>query len=254
MAARNDAPLNEVTKRCLRWHDAMAARLTSDAQRLGLEDGLGQVLSMLRRSLNVTLVRMSEAFEIERQSMHQQLLAHHEETVFQASHDALTGLPSRALIIDRIEQLLARYRRFGTKAAVLFIDLDDFKVVNDTFGHTVGDHLLRAAAECFGSVLRESDTLGRLGGDEFVVVADCMAPEVAPELICRRLLSALREPFEFANLGTDPISITASIGVAAGTRTSAKEMLRNADLAMYRAKRDGKNRFVFFEPVMAVSR
>jgi diguanylate cyclase (GGDEF)-like protein len=129
---------------------------------------------------------------------------------------------------------------------VLFIDLDDFKAVNDNFGHGVGDDVLRAVAERVRRVLRESDTLGRLGGDEYIVVADCIPPENAPELICRRILDALREPFEIENAGSAPIWATASIGVAMGTRISAEEILKNADMAMYRAKRDGKNRYVLF--------
>ena len=250
LAARNDAALNEVTKRCIRWHDAVAARLSSDATRLGLEDGLSQARSMLQRSLHVTLVRMTEAFEVERQLVHQALVARQEEVIFQASHDVLTGLPNRDLIIDRIEQLLVRHGRFGTKAAVLFIDLDKFKAVNDNLGHGVGDHLLRAVAVRLGQVLRESDTLGRLSGDEFVVVADCIPPEDAPELICERILAALREPFALESPGSAPISITASIGVATGTRLPAEEILNNADIAMYRAKRNGRNRYVCFEPEM----
>ena len=250
LAARNDAPLNEVTKRCLRWHDAVASQLSRDAGRLGLDDILPQALSMLHRSLHVTIVRMTEAFEVERQHLHQALVVHQEEIAFQASHDSLTGLPNRGLIIDRIEQLLHRHKRFGTEATVLFVDLDNFKAVNDTFGHSAGDDLLQAVAKRVGKVLRESDTLGRLGGDEFIVVASCVPPEEAPELICRRILDALREPFEFESSGFAPILATASIGAATGTLPPAEEILKNADIAMYRAKREGKNRFVRFEPEM----
>jgi diguanylate cyclase (GGDEF)-like protein len=246
LAARKDAPLNEVTKCCLRWHDAVASQLSRDARRLGVEGSLDRALSMLQRSVRVTLVRMTEAFEVERQHLHQALVVQQEEVAFQASHDALTGLPNRAVIIDRIEQLLRRHGRFGTEATVLFIDLDDFKAVNDNFGHGVGDDLLRAVAERVRRVLRESDTLGRLGGDEYIVVVDCIPPENAPELICRRILDALREPFEIEKAGSAPIWATASIGVAMGTRISAEEILKNADMAMYRAKRDGKNRYVLF--------
>jgi diguanylate cyclase (GGDEF)-like protein len=250
LAARNDAPLNEVTKRCLRWHDAVAVQLNCDAARLRLEHGLPLALSMLQRSLNVTIVRMTEAFEVERQHLHQAVLAHQEEIAFQAAHDALTGLPNRALIIDRIEQYLHRHGRFGTGATVLFIDLDNFKAVNDNFGHTVGDELLRAVARRVGEVLRESDTLGRLGGDEFIVVSNCVPPDDAPELICRRTLDALREPFVLESAGSVPITVTASIGVATGAHGPAEEILQDADIAMYRAKREGKNRFVHFESEM----
>ena len=250
LAARNDAPLNEVTKRCLRWHDAVASRLSADATRLGIEDTLSQVLPMLQRSLHVTLVRMTEAFEVERQRLHEELVAHQEQITFQATHDALTGLPNRTLIVDRIDQLLSRHARFGTKATVLFVDLDDFKPINDNFGHTVGDCLLQAVAERMSLVLRSSDTLGRLGGDEFIVVADFISPDDAPELICRRILNAFGEPFEHKALGSAPISVTASIGVTTSTQGPAEEVLKNADIAMYRAKREGKNRYAIFDPEM----
>jgi diguanylate cyclase (GGDEF)-like protein len=250
LAARNDAPLNEVTKRCLRWHDAVAGQLNRDAARMGLESSLPQALSMLRRSLDVTVIRMTEAFEVERQHMHEALVVHQEEIAFQASHDALTGLPNRALIIDRIERLLLRQGRFATEATVLFVDLDNFKAVNDNFGHSVGDQLLRAVAQRVGQVLRESDTLGRLGGDEFIVVANCVPPEDAPDLICRRILDALREPFDLDIPGSAPISVTASIGVATDGHAPAEEILKSADIAMYRAKREGKNRYICFESDM----
>ena len=142
---RNDAPLNEVTKRCLRWHDSVESQLRRDAIRLGVEENLPQALSMLQRSLYTTLVRMTEAFEVERQNSHRELVAQ-SRMAFEANHDAMTGLPNRALIIDRIEQLLARHGRFGSEATVLFFDLDNFKVINDNLGHSVGDSLLQAVA------------------------------------------------------------------------------------------------------------
>jgi diguanylate cyclase (GGDEF)-like protein len=159
-------------------------------------------------------------------------------------HDALTGLPNRALIMDRAEGMLARARRDGTTPAAMFIDLDGFKAVNDTFGHPVGDELLRAVAGRIGGVLRESDTIGRLGGDEFVVLV-----EGEPELVARRILAALREPFD---LGTanGPVTITTSIGIAAGTREAARDLLRDADIALYEAKGAGRNRYAEFRHEM----
>ena len=246
LAARNDVPLNEVTKRCIRWHDAVAAKLSADAFQIGIEEVLGRAHAMLQHSLHVTLVRMTEVFEMERQVEHGQLVARQEEVHFQACHDDLTGLPNRSLIIDRIEQLLLRHGRFGTRAAVLFIDLDDFKAVNDNLGHAAGDAILRLVAQRLGDVLRESDTLGRLGGDEFVVVADCIPPEEAPELICERILIALQRPFVLED--SREVGVTASIGVATGTSLLAEEILNHADIAMYQAKREGKNRYACFAP------
>ena len=115
-----------------------------------------------------------------------------DELRFQALHDSLTGLPNRALIMDRIEQLLARNRRNGTAGAALYIDLDDFKNVNDSLGHEVGDRLLASVATRLAGTLRGADTIGRMGGDEFVVLIDGSEPMVAPELVAERLLDVMR--------------------------------------------------------------
>jgi diguanylate cyclase (GGDEF)-like protein len=169
---------------------------------------------------------------------------------FQAVHDTLTGLPNRALILDRTEQMLARARRTGSSAAALFIDLDGFKAVNDTLGHGVGDKLLQTVAARLTVAMRESDSVGRLGGDEFVVLVDGSSMESGPELVAERLLAVLREPVVLADAPEVPLSLTASIGIAAGARASATLLLRDADIALYQAKADGRDRFVVFEPEM----
>ena len=166
----------------------------------------------------------------------------------QALHDALTGLPNRVLILDRVESMLSRARRSQQAVAVLFIDLDGFKSINDTLGHHSGDQLLQAVAERLATALRDSDSIGRLGGDEFVVLVEGAGLDAGPELVCKRLLDVLREPFEIAD-GV-PIHITASIGIAVGDRSSAGELLRDADVALYQAKAAGKNRFVVFASAM----
>ncbi|MDA0162556.1 EAL domain-containing protein [Solirubrobacter ginsenosidimutans] len=164
----------------------------------------------------------------------------------QALHDALTGLPNRALIMDRAEQMLAHARRNGTEASAMFMDLDGFKGVNDTFGHPVGDELLRTVAARIGQVLRETDTIGRLGGDEFVVLVEGGAAQIA-----ERILEVLREPFD---LGTgSEISLTTSIGIATGDREAAKDLLRDADIALYEAKGAGRNRYAEFRHEMHIA-
>jgi diguanylate cyclase (GGDEF)-like protein len=168
----------------------------------------------------------------------------------EALHDPLTGLPNRALILDRAEQMLARARRNQQPAAAMFIDLDGFKEINDTFGHAAGDELLRAVTARLDAVLRPTDTVGRLGGDEFVVLVDGVSMDAGPELVAERLLAALREPFQIADHHAGRLSITASIGIATGDRTSAGELLRDADVALYQAKAAGKNRFLVFEAQM----
>ena len=161
-----------------------------------------------------------------------------------------TGLPNRTLILDRVEQMLARSARSQTPVAALFVDLDNFKGINDTLGHAVGDELLKAVTARLDGVIRDADALGRLGGDEFVVISEELSMAVGPELIAERLLDALKHPF---NLGVDKqtrVTVTASIGIAMGERISAEDLLRDADIAMYRAKWDGKNRYVVFESGM----
>jgi diguanylate cyclase (GGDEF)-like protein len=167
----------------------------------------------------------------------------------QALHDALTGLPNRALIMDRIEQLLVRNRRYGTTGAALYIDLDDFKNVNDTLGHGAGDRLLVAVAARLTSTLRDADTIGRMGGDEFVVLIDGAELKVAPELVAQRLLDVMRQPFELEGAAM-PLVVSTSVGIAMGQRETGGDLLRDADVALYQAKGAGKNRYEVFHPEM----
>jgi len=252
LAAQRAAALNEVTKRCLRWCDAVDDVVREIAAELDLsQEVLLRALAMLQRSLNVTLVRMCESFEVERQCADHELGRRQEELAFMATHDSLTGLPNRTLILDRVEQMLVRSRRSQTPVAALFIDLDNFKSINDTLGHDAGDELLRAVAARLDGVVRAADTLGRLGGDEFVVIAEDLSLAAGPELIAERLLEALEQPFTLgADEGASGLTVTASVGIAAGERSTAADLLRDADIAMYRAKWDGKNRYVVFEAVM----
>ena len=136
----------------------------------------------------------------------------------QALHDALTGLPNRTLVLDRVEQMVSRAGAASVSPSVLFIDLDGFKEINDTLGHTAGDQLLRAVGARLEAVLRRSETIGRLGGDEFVVLAEGDTNGPAPELVAERLLEVLREPFDVD--GTT-VAVTASIGIAIGDRSRA---------------------------------
>ncbi len=251
LAAHRAASLNEVTSRCFSWRNVMAEVLhESGAQLNASPEALSQALSILQLSLEFSLVRMCECFEAERKRTDEELTRREEELSFLATHDSLTGLPNRTLILDRVEQMLARSRRSQTPVAALFIDLDNFKSINDTLGHGVGDELLQAVAARLDGAIRGADALGRLGGDEFVVISDELSLAVGPELIAERLLDALKQPFKLGADTETRVSVTASIGIAAGDHTSAEELLRNADIAMYRAKWDGKNRHVVFETDM----
>ena len=169
---------------------------------------------------------------------------------FQAMHDALTELPNRALVIDRAELMLARARRRNSPVATLFVDVDGFKHINDTFGHAAGDRFLRVIAGRLSSVVRDTDTVGRLGGDEFIVLLEGESLLGGPELVTERLLAVLRQPFELEGSLGRPQFASVSIGIAVGQRASAEELLRDADLALYKAKQAGKDRYVIFEESM----
>jgi diguanylate cyclase (GGDEF)-like protein len=251
LAAHRAASLNEVTWRCFWWRNVMAEVLSESAMQLEVSsEALSRALNILQLSLEFSLLRMCECFETERRRTDEELARREEELAFLATHDALTGLPNRTLILDRVEQMLARSARSKTPVAALFVDLDNFKSINDTLGHGVGDELLRAVTARLSGVTRDADALGRLGGDEFVVISEELSLSAGPELIAERLLDALKHPFNLGPEKATRVSVTASIGIAAGDRISAEELLRDADIAMYRAKWDGKNRYVVFETGM----
>ncbi len=251
LAAQSAAPLNEVTKRCLRWRDAVADVLCSCAEELHTcTEALTQALSLLQLTLDVTLVRMCEAFEQEHARIAQELARREEELAFMATHDSLTGLPNRTLMLDRGERMLGRARRQRAPIAALLIDLDNFTAINDTLGHAAGDELLQAIASRLDGVVRDIDTLGRIGGDEFVVLAEEFSDGMDAELIAERLREALKAPFVLNNGEHTGLTITASIGVTSGERTAVEDFLRDADIAMHRAKGEGKNRHVVFESGM----
>jgi diguanylate cyclase (GGDEF)-like protein len=184
-----------------------------------------------------------------RERARRQLVQRTSQLHHQALHDPLTGLPNRALVLDRIEQLLARDRRHHGFSALLFMDLDDFKNVNDTLGHGAGDRLLIAVTARLSGTLRDADTIGRMGGDEFVVLLDGSTLDVAPELVAQRLLDVMHRPFELEGMSA-PLTVNISIGIAVGDKDSdnAEELLRDADVALYQAKASGKNRYETFDP------
>jgi diguanylate cyclase (GGDEF)-like protein/PAS domain S-box-containing protein len=168
-----------------------------------------------------------------------------QELIHQAFHDPLTGLANRALFRDRVSHALALAQRRGHAITVLFLDLDDFKLVNDSLGHAEGDRLLIAAAERFLSCARSADTVARLGGDEFAILIEGADGR---DGLLERLEAAMVHPF---NLSGNQVRVTASIGVAAATgEDTADDLLRNADVAMYAAKRRGKGRSATFESQM----
>ncbi len=166
----------------------------------------------------------------------------------QAFHDGLTGLANRSLFEDRVGHALDRSRRSGAGVAVLFVDLDDFKTVNDSLGHAVGDQLLSAVAQRVALALRTGDTAARLGGDEFAVLLEAAGAASASE-VAERILSALAEPITIEGRA---LSVGASIGVACAgpAECDAAALLRGADIAMYAAKASGKRRYAIFRDEM----
>ena len=169
-----------------------------------------------------------------------------ERLAYRAFHDPLTGLANRALFLNRLEHALTRTKRQKGKLAVLFMDLDDFKVINDSLGHEVGDQLLVAVAERLRACVRPQDTVARLGGDEFVALLEDLGDASGAVRVAYRIIAELREPFE---IDDHELHTSASIGIALDAASSG-DLLRAADIAMYRAKGSGKGRYEVFEEGM----
>ena len=177
------------------------------------------------------------------------LASSREQAQHLALHDRLTGLANRAFLAERLEEDLARARRDDSSLAMLCLDLDRFKQVNDTLGHPVGDALLRAVADRLRQCVRHSDTVARLGGDEFAIIQTPIASPDEAGSLAHRIVAALTEPYD---LGEHRIVIGTSVGVAfaPADTTQADVLLKRADMALYRAKADGRGTARFFKPEM----
>jgi diguanylate cyclase (GGDEF)-like protein/PAS domain S-box-containing protein len=177
----------------------------------------------------------------ERKRAEEELMESRAELERAARHDSLTGLPNRRMFVDRLDQALARARRSGQWMALLCLDVDRFKAINDTMGHAAGDALLVALAERLNGCIRESDTVARLGGDEFVILLQDMGHPGDAEFIARKIIEAMRREFQ---VESRRFHSTTSIGIAC-TRgeSSPQDLLKQADAALYQAKEAGRNRF-----------
>ena len=175
-----------------------------------------------------------------------------EQLYYQANYDALTGLPNRLYFKDQLARRLAQAQREAQPFALLFIDLDRFKTINDAFGHAAGDEVLRQAAERLRRCVRETDTVTRLGGDEFTIILSQIRSARDPESAALNVVNALAQPFA---IGGAEHLVSASIGIAVYPEDgrSADELVRNADTAMYRAKESGRGRYAYFEERMNVA-
>lgn len=171
------------------------------------------------------------------------------QIAYAATHDVLTGLPNRRLLLDRLTNGLARAKRSSEALALIFTDLDKFKLVNDTYGHDAGDDLLRMAAKRILNSIRPGDTVARLGGDEFVVLLESTRLDQAVE-VAERIATAITRPFEIVG---DEVNISISLGIAGreGPLDEADDLLRRADVAMYSSKRLGQGSPVVYDDSMA---
>ncbi len=181
----------------------------------------------------------------ERQQAQAALRESEEQLRHQAFHDALTGLPNRALMNDRLAIALAHAHRNLSRLAVMFLDVDRFKLINDSLGHSVGDELLRQVASRLASSLREGDTLARLGGDEFIILLPGLGEDTAAAKLAGKLLVALRQPF---HLEGRELFLSASIGISLYPLdgSDAETLVKNADVAMYRAKEQGRDNYQLY--------
>ena len=186
----------------------------------------------------ITFVNISERKQYERKIWHQ------------ANYDSLTGLPGRTLFMDRLIQATHAAHREGHSVALMYIDLDRFKWVNDTLGHGAGDQLLMEAAQRLKACARKSDTVARLGGDEFVVILPSISTARSAEQVAEKILASLALPYRLSDRNESFVSGTIGIALYPDDAADADTLLKNADMAMYRAKDDGRNTFAFFTDEM----
>ena len=240
--------LSHLTRLYVRWRTACEDVLREEARaRDSTTELLDQCLKVVQLGFDVSIVRMARRFEVTRRCLEERLAEHRARLEHQALHDPLTGLANRVLLIDRIEHALESAARRPSGVAVLFMDLDFFKSVNDVSGHSAGDQLLLGVARRLQGAVRPNDTMGRLGGDEFVVLCEDLGDPV-PEgvAVAHRISKLFDEPFVVRDR---EIQVAASIGVApAIPGDTAEGLLGRADHAMYRAKELGRGRVEVYDP------
>ncbi|WP_331775057.1 cache domain-containing protein [Sulfurospirillum sp. 1612] len=188
----------------------------------------------------------------EKKKYHDQLIASEKELVFLAHNDALTSLPNRLLLLDRIQQAVAHHHRYGNKFAVCYIDLDNFKKINDSYGHSYGDEVLKQFSQKVLKIIRESDTLSRIGGDEFILLLETIKDPVEVLSVMLKIQNIFLEPFIIKDF-TFFLSCSIGISVYPDHGSNSETLIKNADIAMYKAKNSGKNTHAFFKDEMSIA-
>jgi len=243
---RDTIALADLTKLYLYWRDSMIETISAESSRLGIGDDLrDSTHAIVRGGSDGSIVRMAKQFDAERQRLERELAIERKRLAHQAQHDALTALPNRRLFFDRLTHALDLLERHRVGLALIFIDVDDFKSINDRYGHSVGDEALIAIGHRLNAVVRRTDTIARLGGDEFVVLSEQLGdPAAEAVLLAERVQLRLAEPY-----GAHALRLSASIGIAATeTAIGTDELIRQADHAMYTAKRRGPGRIHLANP------
>jgi diguanylate cyclase (GGDEF)-like protein len=249
-AILEDAVLASVAKAYFDWRDTTIIVLTEEAERLGVsEELLSMACTVVRLSNDGSLVRIIREFDETRRALQLRLREEQASLAHQALHDQLTGLPNRTLFTDRLRQSARSLQRKGRGAMLLYLDLDNFKAINDRFGHEAGDCLLVETAARLQQLIRSADTVGRLGGDEFVVLADDLDdPESAARSLAKRIHLSMQAP---VSVGDRQLHTSVSIGIAEVEAGSDPEInLTRADAAMYQAKRGGPARYEYYNAVI----
>ncbi len=214
------------------------------AERLQVEEALNEVNTMLEKRVDERTSELTQEIA-ERRRAEEDLREAQRRLLRQANFDSLTGLPNRTLFLDRLNQVLSRAKRDEESAAVLFLDLDNFKDINDTLGHAAGDELLRQVAQRLTECVRAEDTVARFGGDEFTVVLQEIESSNSAAVVASKFMQAFRVPY---NINGQEMFAQVSIGITVfpDDGDSPDVLLKNADAALYRAKGEGRNAYRFF--------
>jgi len=238
LTVMHDYAVTDLTKHILTWRDAILRVILEEGRRLEVDARvLEQAAAVVRAGADASLVRMVKEVDVERRELRQRLSAEHAKLTHLALHDPLTGLPNRTLLLDRLSHAVARRVPEHCQVAVLFLDLDGFKAVNDSFGHKAGDRVLVVVADCLTVMVRPADTVARFGGDEFVILCeDLRGGRQELDALASRIQTGVTERCAAIH----GLAVTVSVGVAfADAASDPRHTLDRADAAMYAAKHFG---------------